>query len=81
MACVCLRVRADDRRGYRVGAARGTRCARRCHGSVALGVTEGWVRVNGNSKCKMNLPNNESPMPRRPGRHLPVRPVAELSPT
>jgi len=29
----------------------------------------------------MNLPNNESPMPRRPGRHLPVRPVAELSPT
>ena len=38
-ACVCLWVRADGGRGYRVGAARGTCCARGCNGSVALRVT------------------------------------------
>ena len=36
IACVCLRVCADGGRGYRVGAACGTRCARRCYASVAL---------------------------------------------
>jgi len=43
IACVCLRVRADDGRAYRVGAARGTRCARRCYARVALRVTVGRV--------------------------------------
>ena len=39
IACVCLCVRADGGCGYRVGAARGTRRARRCYASVALRVT------------------------------------------
>ena len=38
IACVCLGVRADGGRAYRVGAARGTRCARQRHAGASLRV-------------------------------------------
>ena len=62
IASICLRVRADGGRGYRVGAARGTRRARQYYAGAALRVTVGrGIRVTGNSKRAMESPNDGPP--------------------
>jgi hypothetical protein len=61
-ACVCLCVRADGGRGYRVGSVRGTCCPRRCYASVALRVTIGrTARVTRNFETRDEASNNGPP--------------------